>query len=75
MKISKRQREVLQIIVSVGSDSWGDVWTHYYEARSDDGGLEFRNFNRVTDALLRKGLVTEEPLRLTDAGRCSLEST
>ena len=71
--LSKRQREVLTIIRDVGSDSWGDVWANY-ETRDHTEGLDFRNFDRVTDAVVRKGLVTENPLALTDAGRKALET-
>lgn len=71
MKLTARQREVLQIIDRCGSESWGDVWANY-ETRDRTEGLDFRNFDRVTDAVVRKGFVTEEPLALTPAGRAAL---
>jgi hypothetical protein len=68
VKLSKRQREVLIILRDTGADCWGAVWSDY------DGhdALDFRNFDRVCDALVRKGFVTEEPLTITDAGRNAL---
>lgn len=73
MRLSARQREVLEIIDRCGSESWGDVWAHY-DAGGPHEGLDFRNFDRVTDAVVRRGLVTEEPLALTPAGREALAS-
>lgn len=60
MKISLRQKEVLWIIRSLGgsSDGWGEIWTHY-DTSPSMVALDFRNFDRVCDALKRKGLVIE----------------
>lgn len=66
-KPSRRALEVLQIIAD-GADCWGEVWTHYPSACRP--GLSFRNFDRVCDAMLKHGLVTDQGawLRLTELG-------
>jgi hypothetical protein len=70
--------EVLRIIDECVSDCWGDVWTHYTIRNGDEPAdervraLQFRNFDRVADALVRRGLVTYDVrLELTGAGRAA----
>ncbi len=68
---SGRQLEVLQIIVR--SDGWADGWAEvltHYDCRS---ALDFRNFDRVIDALEARNWVAFEgdsgPVMITDEGR------
>ena len=55
MKPSPRQSEVMQIIAD-GSESWGDVWTHYDTLHV---GGKFANFDRVCKSLVQRGLVDD----------------
>ncbi len=71
-RVSDRQLEVLSIIGEDGADGWGEVWT-LYDSSNRHVALDFRNFDRVSDALLRHGLVRHDNrIELTDAGRAAL---
>ncbi len=71
MRVSSRQIEVLKIIVDFSSECWGDVWSHCNWRGAS--GLAFANFDRVADALVRNGLVTEgDQLEITERGRLAL---
>lgn len=70
--LTKRQGELLALVAEFGSDSWGDAWTHWSSWNPREGtALEFRNFDRIANALVRKGLVddTDGTLTLTESGR------
>lgn len=69
-KPSQTQVTVLRLLAEHGCDCWGELWTTHW---GSDGALAFMNFNRVADALLRRGLVTNADgvLAITDAGRAA----
>ena len=66
--LTPRQHEVLVHIAEHDSESWGDVWAHCTDWPG--GPLAFANFNRVAEALVRKGAVIEgDRLEVTPWGR------
>jgi hypothetical protein len=80
VRLTARQREVLRILDDLGgSDGWGEVWTHYTWSEGAQP-LAMKNFDRVTDSLVRYGLISTERegypyFDLTDAGREALKVT
>lgn len=80
MKLSKRQYEVLFILSRKREPvEWGTVWDSYSWA-DPSSPLAMRNFDRVTDSLLKREYVAyteggdEGLVFITDAGRAALEA-
>lgn len=80
MRLSARQLEVLRILArKTDPVEWGTVWDVYSWA-DPSNPLAMRNFDRVTDALERRGLVAYTDggdaglVFITDAGRAALEA-
>lgn len=79
MRASERQLEVLRILARKKEPcEWGEIWDSYAWSDGSPTPLMMTNFDRVTDALLRKKLVAHDPsnealVALTDAGRLLVE--
>lgn len=74
VRLSDRQTEVLRILVEYDAECWGEVWTQCDFLRWGVRGTHMANFDRVGNALVRKGLVIEgrDRLEVTVAGRAAL---
>lgn len=58
------------------AEGWGEIYTHYSSKPGTPSSLEMRNFDRISDACEKKGLlrVAENEIDLTDAGRAALKA-
>lgn len=74
-RLSARQLEVLRLLArELHPVEWSQIWDSYSWA-DVDSPLAMTNFDRVTDALMRRGLVAYDADHLvviTDAGRQAL---
>jgi hypothetical protein len=70
-KFSEAQRRMLRFLQQWDGDEGSGYWE--YVATCDEtanGSLDLRNADRVLDALIRRGLVTNDgDVKLTEAGR------
>lgn len=79
MSVSERQLEVLRILARKTEPcEWGEVWDSYAWA-DPSSSLAMTNFDRVTDALLRRKLVTQDVencalVSITESGRLLAEA-
>lgn len=72
MQPTKAQLRILFAVEIVDpADGWGDIFTHYDKARGTPSSLEMRNFDRSSDACIKRGWlrVEDNEISLTDAGR------
>ncbi len=72
-KISYRQMEILSALHRIGQPAeWGDVWDRVGWSDGSPAQLQMSNFDRTTNALLRRGLIVldgDNLVKLTDDGR------
>lgn len=75
MSVSKRQIEVLRILARKTEPcEWGEIWDSYAWSDGSPSALMMTNFDRVTDALLRRKLVVQDEdnsalVSITETGR------
>lgn len=77
MTLSKRQIEMLSIVDELGgADGWGEIFSHYDTTPHKAIPLEMKNFDRVSDSLVKRGLLSVDKdsnsIEITEAGRFAL---
>lgn len=72
-KISDRQMEILRALDRIGAPAeWGDIWDRVGWSDGSPAPLQMSNFDRTTNALMRRGLIAlndDNLVKLTDDGQ------